>query len=72
MTPFPENLPNKAVQWARPDGQGDSNIGAVIVRVGFEGPLYHTYNQEPPKDFKQVAGMYTSAVTGNLDNGCMY
>ena len=26
-----------------------SNIRALIIRIGFWGPLYHNYNQEPPK-----------------------
>ena len=25
------------------------NIGALIIRLGFGGPLYYTYNKEPPK-----------------------
>ena len=25
------------------------NIGALIARIGFCGPLYHNYNKEPPK-----------------------
>ena len=24
-------------------------IGALMIRIGFWGPLYDTYNQEPPK-----------------------
>ena len=27
----------------------DLHIGALIIRVGFWGPLYHNYNKEPPK-----------------------
>ena len=26
-----------------------SNIGALIIRIGFEGIIYHDYNKEPPK-----------------------
>ena len=26
-----------------------SNIGALIIRIGFGGPLYYNYNKEPPK-----------------------
>ena len=26
-----------------------SNIGALIIRIGFWGPVYYTYNKEPPK-----------------------
>ena len=25
------------------------NIGALIIRIGFGGPLYYSYNKEPPK-----------------------
>ena len=25
------------------------NIGALIIRIGFWGILYYTYNKEPPK-----------------------
>ena len=25
------------------------NIGALIIRVGFGGPLYYNYNKDPPK-----------------------
>ena len=25
------------------------NIGALIIRIGFCGPLYYNYNKEPPK-----------------------
>ena len=28
---------------------GVSNIGALISRIGFWGPLYYDYNKEPPK-----------------------
>ena len=26
-----------------------SNIGALIIRIRFWGPVYHNYNKEPPK-----------------------
>ena len=26
-----------------------ANIGALIIRIGFWGPLYYTYNKEPLK-----------------------
>ena len=26
-----------------------ANIGALIIRIGFWGPLYYNYNKEPPK-----------------------
>ena len=25
------------------------NVGALIIRKGFWGPLYYNYNKEPPK-----------------------
>ena len=25
------------------------NLGALIIRIGFGGILYHNYNKEPPK-----------------------
>ena len=25
------------------------NIGALIIRIGFGGPLYYMYHKEPPK-----------------------
>ena len=25
------------------------NIGSLIIRIGFWGPLYYIYNKEPPK-----------------------
>ena len=27
----------------------EANIGALIIRIGFGGPLYYKYNKEPPK-----------------------
>ena len=27
------------------------NIGALISLLGFGGPLYYTYNMEPPKQY---------------------
>ena len=29
--------------------QGEGNMGALIIRIGFWGPLYYTYNKEPLK-----------------------
>ena len=29
---------------------GDGNIGALIIRIGFWGPLDCHYNQEPPQN----------------------
>ena len=26
-----------------------TNIGALIIRIGFWGPLYYSYNKKPPK-----------------------
>ena len=26
-----------------------ANRGALIIRIGFSGPLYYTSNKEPPK-----------------------
>ena len=28
---------------------GEGNVGALIIRIEFWGPLYYTYNKEPPK-----------------------
>ena len=25
------------------------NIGALIIRIGFRGPLYYNHNKKPPK-----------------------
>ena len=30
----------------------DSNIGALIIRIGFWGPLYYIYNKEPPTQYR--------------------
>ena len=30
-----------------------STIGAVIIRMGFGGPLYYTYDKEPPKEYNR-------------------
>ena len=30
-------------------GSVQSNIGALIIRIGFGDPLYYKYNKEPPK-----------------------
>ena len=27
----------------------ESTLGALIIRIGFWGPLYYTYNKEPPQ-----------------------
>ena len=29
--------------------QTDNNVGAFVIRIGFWGPLYYTYNKKPPK-----------------------
>ena len=26
------------------------NIGALIIRIGFWGPIYYSYKKEPPKN----------------------
>ena len=28
---------------------GDGNIGALIIGIGFWGPVYYSSNKEPPK-----------------------
>ena len=30
-------------------GLGIVNIGSLIIRIGFGGPLCYNYNKEPPK-----------------------
>ena len=32
------------------------NIGALIVRLGFWGPLHYNHNEEPPKQYWQLFG----------------
>ena len=29
--------------------RGSFSIGALILRIGFWGPLYYSYNKDPPK-----------------------
>ena len=36
------NTPRVRPRW-------NPNIGALIIRTGFWGPLYYNYNKEPPK-----------------------
>ena len=31
-------------------------IGALIIRIGFWGPLYHKYNKELPKIISVIIG----------------
>ena len=33
---------------ANPSGLTNPNIGDLVVRLGFWGPLYYTYNKDPP------------------------
>ena len=37
-----------ASRWP-PQGRHRGNIGALIIRIEFWGPLYYNYNKEPPK-----------------------
>ena len=38
-----------------------SNIGALIIRIGFWGPLYYIYNKEPPQNsIGNYLGPYSS------------
>ena len=30
--------------------RGSFSIGALILRIGFWGPLYYSYNKDPPKN----------------------
>ena len=35
-----------------------TNIGALIIRIGFWGPLYFHHNKEPPKCIGNYLGPY--------------
>ena len=45
----PEPQPLAGVCFSELGWGGGGNIGALIIRLGFWGPLYHNYNKEPPK-----------------------
>ena len=32
----------------------ESNVGALIIGIGFWGPLHYNYNKEPPKNSIRV------------------
>ena len=34
------------------------NIGALIIRIGFWGPVYYSYNKEPPGPYSNYCGPY--------------
>ena len=44
--------PNPIPPKLSPIGNNDSvtNIGALVIRIGFWGPLYPNFNKEPPKN----------------------
>ena len=45
--------------------QGLRNIGALIIRIGFWGPLYYgdyNWNKEPPNGIGNYLGPYISVV----------
>ena len=51
-----ERCTKAAAEWCEQMGPRDLedrvlgfNIGALIIRIGFWGPLYYIYNKEPPK-----------------------
>ena len=31
-----------------------TNVGALMIRIGFWGPVYYNYNKEPPKYYRQL------------------
>ena len=35
-------------------GAGNINIGSLIIRIGFGGPLHYNYDKEPPQKHKIV------------------
>ena len=35
-----------------------ATIGALIIRIGFWGPLYYDYNKEPPPQKKKILIYY--------------
>ena len=41
--------PQNSVALMNGDG---STTGTLIFRIGFWGPLYYTYNKEPPKQYR--------------------
>ena len=43
------------------------NIGALIIRIVFGGPLYYNCNKEPPKPYSNYLGPYIKAVSGSRD-----
>ena len=43
-----------------------SDIEALINRIGFWGPVYHSYNKDPPPQKKKSIGTYSGAYTKSL------
>ena len=42
-----------------------TNIGVLMVRIGFWGPLYYNYNKEPPKNsIANYQGSYIKLPSG--------
>ena len=40
-----------------------SNLGALLFRIGFWGPLYYNHNKEPPKPYSNYSGPYLTFTT---------
>ena len=52
--------------WFSTTGWRRSNIGTLIVRIGFGGTLYYTYNKDPQNSLGNHKGFY-SKFSGLLD-----
>ena len=41
----------------REEGSLVDNIGALIIRIGFWGPVHYSYDKEPPKQYRSNFGV---------------
>ena len=48
-----------------PDTVPWPNVGALIIRIGFWGPICYNYNQEPQNNIGNCLGPYTSCFKGS-------
>ena len=60
---------SKATGALLPETPNWATIGALIIRIGFRGPLYYTYNKEPPKWYRQFLRFKPKATTQKPEHG---
>ena len=58
-----EALTRRASHWVSQEAASGlgSNLGALIIRIGFGGTFYYNYNKEPPRPYSNYYGPYMRA-----------